>query len=227
MLRAPQRGLIAIFVLALLTAGYVTLPPTPPGGVTGQVQWNNAGALGGTSALTASSTTIALPFLTTQGKVCATAAGVLSTTTGLCSGETAGGGVVNASKNVQNLNPAAVSSSVGLMAGLGPLGATITPSGTGRVLFVVSGYYTKSGGNGQLRLRYGTGAAPANGAAIVGTVVGTLQTMITTQSEVDFSIQAVVTGLTLSTAYWWDIDLLTSNASSSQASTVSVTAVEM
>jgi hypothetical protein len=108
-------------------------------------------------------------------------------------------------------NPSTNATTSYLMMGLGA-SATITPVVTGRVLFMITG----TCGNGTinslagLKLAYGTGTAPSNGAAATGTVIGnTLTFSAPTSSNIQspFCLTAIVTGLTLSTAYWFDAQL--------------------
>jgi hypothetical protein len=95
------------------------------------------------------------------------------------------------------------------------LGATITPIRTGIVLFIISGTIVSAAGTAGNGISYqistGTGTAPVNGAALTGAQLGTVQTY-TNQASVTaadvhepFSIQAVVTGLSVGSAFWIDL----------------------
>lgn len=85
----------------------------------------------------------------------------------------------------------------------------ITPRATGRVVFVINGtvFNSTSGSGTQIKLAYGTGAAPANAAAATGTVVGTAQVLTANATQIGFSITTSATGLTLNTAYWFDLQV--------------------
>ena len=95
------------------------------------------------------------------------------------------------------------------------LAGAITPVRSGTVLLIVSGYITAStttAGDGILfQLSYGTGTAPVNTGTLAGTQVGQIMeytnpaTVTAADIHVPFSVQAVVTGLTLATAIWIDL----------------------
>jgi len=119
------------------------------------------------------------------------------------------------------------------------LAGTITPKTTGNVLIIISGTIVDpsgtTAGNGIIyQLSYGTGGAPANAAALTGTQVGSTQswtspnTVIAADTNVPFSTQAVVTGLTVGTAYWVDLAAKSiATASSMGVANVSVSVVEL
>jgi len=95
------------------------------------------------------------------------------------------------------------------------LAGAITPATSGKVLLMISGNFissTVTAGDGiKIQLSYGTGTAPANAANLTGTqVAAPLEytnptTVIAADVFMPFSTQAVVTGLTLGTAYWIDL----------------------
>lgn len=131
---------------------------------------------------------------------------------------------------------APASTSVFAMQGLA---GAITPTRSGKVLITVSGTVIAPTGttvdNGiAYQISYGTGTAPVNAAALTGTQVGTVQT--STQAvastaaadvNVPFSTSVVVTGLTLSTAYWIDLAAKSiTTVSQMGLANVSVSAVE-
>jgi hypothetical protein len=113
--------------------------------------------------------------------------------------------------------PTGTVSTTAVMMGLGSTW-TFTPASSGVVLISVSGAgsTTTAVANFGVGCRYGTGTAPANGAAASGTRFG---------SGGDFTLRAVAVGpyatftfpdvlsLTAGTAYWFDLTLLTGNAS--------------
>ena len=137
-----------------------------------------------------------------------------------------------ASASATPANPTATASTSLKMMGLGS-SCALTPGSSGTVLVTVTGEVTTAtavvtatwGG------RYGTGAAPANGAAVSGTRFGAAADL-STQAQaagagVPFALTALLS-LTPGTAYWFDIALDTANASDSASVTnISFTAVEI
>jgi hypothetical protein len=91
------------------------------------------------------------------------------------------------------------------------LPGTITPSYSGRVFVIARGnWFNNTGGfGGNLILYYGTGAKPANGAAVVGSLLGTaaLDSSMTVNQTRPWTVCGIITGLTLGTAYWLDVRL--------------------
>lgn len=121
----------------------------------------------------------------------------------------------------------AITSTTGKMAGLA---AAITPGSSGRLLIIAT-FDMASGATGAtdtVQLSYGTGTAPANGAAVAGTLVGnvcnfTSLTGVLTQAG---ACCATVSGLTLGTTYWVDLNL-TGSASTTQVTNVSILIIEI
>ncbi len=117
-------------------------------------------------------------------------------------------------------DPTAINSATNLMNGLGATW-TLTPQASGRVLLCVSGNLVENAATqtASLQLSYGTGAAPANAAAVTGTQVGGVLSWVTlaAQLTLPFSMSAIVAGLTPRTAYWFDL------ATKSSAGTIQVT----
>ena len=105
-------------------------------------------------------------------------------------------------------NPTGTTDTTGKMMGLA---GSITPTLTGRICGQISGQMANSTINdgAGVKFRYGTGTAPANAAALTGTVVGAEQTMtsLVAAQKSGFTIPFMVTGLTLGTAYWLDAGL--------------------
>ncbi len=108
------------------------------------------------------------------------------------------------------LTPTGTSSTTSIMAGMGST-CKITPSATGRIRFTIEGRVANStsGDGSSLILAYGSGAAPANGAASAGTAPSSLNMILITTATgsppTSFSLTGNVTGLTLSTQYWFDL----------------------
>lgn len=120
--------------------------------------------------------------------------------------------------NANPSNPSGTSSGTPVMMGLGST-CTLTPVYSTRIRFAWSGVYsnTNAGAGTGLRFYYGTGSAPSNGAATTGTQVGPTWgvTCPTAGGTIPFSSPIIVTGLTPSTAYWFDIAI---NAGSNTSS---------
>lgn len=125
-------------------------------------------------------------------------------------------------------NPTGTTNTGGLMMGLA---GAITPIVTGRVLIQISGTIKNSGsGDGaNVQIRTGTGGAPANAAALTGNTAGGLVKFVTAAANqsAPFSIQAIVTGLTLSTAIWIDVGLAAVTAGTASITDVSISAFEL
>ncbi len=110
-------------------------------------------------------------------------------------------------------NPTAIASSTYLMNGLGVAGANalaFTPTGSGRIIVSVSGDLLADATARvcAAQLSYGTGTAPANAAAVAGTQYGAqlAWTSLTGMLTMPFTLSALVTGLTIGTAYWFDVN---------------------
>jgi len=136
------------------------------------------------------------------------------------------------SAQATSATPTGTTSATAVMMGLGALGtpASITPGVTGRVRLQISGQMANSTINDGVTvdLRYGTGTAPANGAAVTGTLGGISQTAtsLVAAQRSGFTIQAVVTGLTVGTAYWFDASVLAVTGGTASIFGVTATAVE-
>ena len=123
--------------------------------------------------------------------------------------------------------PTGTTSTTGVMMGLA---GAITPAHSGNVLLIVSGTLTNgtTGDGAALQIRYGTGTAPTNGATLTGTAVGNnISDNNPVLNKIPFSVQAVVTGLTVGTAYWVDVGLAAVTGGTASIATVSVSALEL
>lgn len=129
-------------------------------------------------------------------------------------------------------NPTGTTNTSGLMMGLA---GSITPLITGRVLIIITGNLTNStaaaGDGAQVRIRYGTGNAPANAGALTGTAVGSAQRSVleraTASDPQTFSCVALVTGLTLSTAVWLDVECAAIVGGTAVLTNVNIVAIEV
>jgi hypothetical protein len=119
-----------------------------------------------------------------------------------------------------------------VMAGLGAAGslAKLTPSRSGVVLLMISGYHQHSvaGGAVQAFLVYGTGTAPVTGAAATGTgtQIGWIGTSPTANAALPFGFMTVL-NLTPGTAYWFDLQFRATIAGTAQLNGVVVDAIEL
>lgn len=138
--------------------------------------------------------------------------------------------LTNATLQASPTNPTGTSSVTQVMMGLGST-CTLTPIYSTRVEVRFMGQCGNSGvaGNGStVSVRFGTGVAPSNGAALTGTVVGTVpQTAnpATGASTWFGGFGGIITGLTVGTAYWFDLALAAS-ANTSTLTNVSCSVVE-
>lgn len=107
-------------------------------------------------------------------------------------------------------DPTGTTSPTGVMMGIG---YTITPTASGKIRFAISGvmFNNVATAGVVVALRYGTGAAPANGDALTGTVIsGAPQAAIDTAANaVGFEVHGTIGGLTIGTAYWFDLSCAT------------------
>lgn len=130
-------------------------------------------------------------------------------------------------------NPTAPTSTTATMMGLGAQAtpAVFTPRLTGRILIVITGVSANSvaASGATAQISYGTGTAPANAAAKTGTQVGTNASMTsaTAAALVPFSLVAIVTGLTLGTAYWLDLAAAQLVGAAVTLSALSITVIEV
>jgi hypothetical protein len=169
--------------------------------------------------------------------VAATGAGTVTSIvagTGLTGGTITGSGTValslaNATLQAQPTNPTGTTSATGVMMGLGGT-CKITPVYSGRVKieFYSSAYSGASTGHVDVTLKYGTGTAPANGAVITGTTVGTtiLGTTANVGYPVPISTGGIITGLTPGTAYWFDVVLAGNSTTTNTVTSISFNVME-
>lgn len=125
-------------------------------------------------------------------------------------------------------NPASTGSTTGVMMGLGST-CTITPSKSGRVLFqITSNLSNNAPNNVNANLRFGTGAAPANGVAPAGTQVGSTFIIAIVSSNFRYMapLSGIVSGLSLGVAVWFDADVFGS-ANTTTMENVQCQAIEL
>ncbi len=121
--------------------------------------------------------------------------------------------------------PSGTTSMVGVMMGLA---GTVTPTRGGPVLIVMT-LQLQAGGaeQGSVRIRYGTGAAPANGAALTGTIGSPEAFIINEAQPLPLALVALVTGLTVGIPVWIDVSLKSAAGGSVDVTTANIVAVEL
>lgn len=124
--------------------------------------------------------------------------------------------------------PTGTASATGVMMGLGST-CKLTPATSTRVKVTFFGSVANSALSQSILLgKFGTGAAPVNGAAFSGTSFGaTINATSAVAGAIDtFTMDAVLTGLTPATAYWLDLDLAAASGTAT-ISAVHCSAFEM
>ena len=109
-------------------------------------------------------------------------------------------------------------------AGAGANPCTITPVYSSRVNVLIYGTQQNTTINdaSKVIVAFGTGTAPSNGAAATGTTVGTTVSAFsgTANAAYPFAVGGIVTGLTPSTAYWFDLQAAAITGGSSQLANI-------
>lgn len=130
--------------------------------------------------------------------------------------------------NTTSASPTGTSSLTAVMMGLA---GSITPTRGTKIIIVIAGQMSNNTINdgSTVDIRYGTGSAPTNGAAVTGTLAGIAQTYTSSAAnERDgFAQVAKVTGLTINTAYWIDLSLMAVTGGTSSLTGVSIVAFEV
>jgi hypothetical protein len=130
-----------------------------------------------------------------------------------------------ASVNLKPSNPTGTTSSGGVMMGLG---STIhfAPTSSGIIRFTIDGvaYANGAGSTITVTVKYGTGTAPINGAVPAGTTIGVASQFAVSGTAGDnrlWSKNIILTGLSTSTTYWFDVMITRAGTSN----TVSISGV--
>ena len=133
---------------------------------------------------------------------------------------------IAASRNVINPTPVAPAGTTSTTTVMMGLAISFTPLYSGRVKIIIAGEASNNtAGDGFLiYAAYGTGAAPANGAAATGTTAGNgvKGASASANALLPFSIVAVVTGLTVGTPIWVDLWLAAVTGGTAYVSNLSV-----
>ena len=131
---------------------------------------------------------------------------------------------------VTTASPAATTSTTYVMAGCA---ISITPRVTGLVAVTFAGLVGNTNGNGSnVKIAYAAGAAPANGAALVGTVIGNTASVLSltgvlVQPFAVSGIAGAVVALVLGTTYWFDLQFEATTGGTSTMTGVVATAFEI
>lgn len=125
-------------------------------------------------------------------------------------------------------NPGATTSTTAVMMGLA---GAITPNATGQVKIWINGNGSNASATDDfiVQIRYGTGTAPTNGAALTGTGLGgNIQGTCTDANDfIPFCLVGMVSGLTVGTAYWVDVSLASGVGGSATLEGISMLLEEM
>ncbi len=115
---------------------------------------------------------------------------------------------VPAGVSIHPVDPTGTTSTTGTMVGLA---LTFTPNTSGRVKVFFGGDVTTSAvpQNITMKIKCSTGSAPANGAAPAGTGQGNIgfTTIVTSGEDVPFTVAAMLSGLSVGTPEWCDLQL--------------------
>lgn len=150
------------------------------------------------------------------------------TGTSTFSGPVVTSGVTSSGRTTTPAAPNPTASLVGVMMGLA---GGITPVSSGRILLLISGDVSNDTANdgASVQCAYGTGTAPLNGAAATGTNVGNPVKLVngaTPTVKIPTLCQGIVTGLTLNTGLWLDVNLAAITGGTATLADVTITAHE-
>jgi hypothetical protein len=111
------------------------------------------------------------------------------------------------------------------------LAGSITPKSTGKILIIISGHgsNTVAADGVKMQIRFGTGAAPANGAASTGTAAGGAPIIGRAQAAtvtVPFSCNGIASGLTIGTTYWVDLSIAAVTGGTGSVANLSISVEE-
>lgn len=120
-----------------------------------------------------------------------------------------------------NLNPTSTTNTADTMMGMGGT-IKITPAVSTRIKITIACQLVSDHANGQVfsTIRYGTGTAPTNSTTpATGTAASTRKVFLAgvANQAIPISITAVVTGLTVGTAYWIDMAIAAGNVAGAGA----------
>jgi len=152
-------------------------------------------------------------------------------------GGTGGGFTTPAASVYENLNLSTYVPSEQISAEQMGLGSAvhITPLRSGKVLAICSGIWSSTAVStaetAEFNISYGTGVAPVYQAALTGTQLQYTEIGVTTPvgglDVLPFTLAAVVTGLTVATAYWFDLSYYDSDTTHDNVTYVQYSLVEL
>ena len=123
-------------------------------------------------------------------------------------------------------NPAGTTSTGGVMAGLGAL---FIPTYTPVIGLIISGNMANNQGStvgSQVRIRYGTGSPPLNGASLTGTTTGSLLKSTNTSTNggyvFPFTCIGIASGLSTGITYWADLEVASISTGSTNLNNLSI-----
>ncbi len=125
-------------------------------------------------------------------------------------------------------DPVGTANTTAVMCGLNQ---TFTPTISTRLLIAITGAFgnTTAGDGTSLDLRLGTGGAPANNAALTGTLLG--KALFINNAPVGllvpFTFSIISTGLTLNTTYWFDLSQKVLTGGTANISNIRITITEI
>lgn len=132
-------------------------------------------------------------------------------------------------------SPVSTTNATGVMMGLGVPGqCVLTPLIGSRIMVTIDGLI-QNGTSGQtsaiVGLRFGTGTAPINAAALSGTVLGQNPRAsfkaAASPGLAPFSVSGIATGLTPGVAVWFDVGLSATSASTAAIASLTCTLEEL
>lgn len=125
-------------------------------------------------------------------------------------------------------DPATTTSLTGVMMGLS---ASITPVKSGTIFIVISGDMDSDtdGSGAKVQIRRGTGTPPNNDDALTGITVGGLVKAVSSSSIniFPFTLNGLVTGLTLNTNIWVDVSLASITSGTARVRDITITIIEL
>lgn len=138
--------------------------------------------------------------------------------------------LTNATLTAEPGNPTGTTSGTGVMMGVGST-CKITPVYSGRVEFRFSGQMANAtaGDGAQVQLKTGTGTAPSNGGAVSGTSLGNPLAALSNVAGQNVpwgGLGGIVTGLSVGTQVWFDLDVLAITGGTASVSNLTCTAME-
>lgn len=195
----------------IAAAGLTTTGTITTGGAAGAGFNLNLGTISYTGTLPNAQLSFSLPLSIANGGTGTTTPSLVAGTGVSLSGSWPAQTVTVVGNNQHTVtpsNPATTTATTFKMMGLGST-ATIVPGNSSYVVVNFFGVATIGAANGacQYQIRYDLTSAPANGAAVTGTQLGStiVANMLTTQPNLPISMNGLTAGLANGNTYWFDI----------------------